>query len=168
MVIFIIFALLITKKIKMTIKEFHNLSEAEVALMNKMPALVTLLIAGADDKVDDEEKKWAAAVVNYRRITGEELLFDYYENVEDSFEMQLLDMIKEYPQGHEERTKILVEEIASVNSVLPKINEKYAHTLVNSWQSLAKQVAKASGGFLGFNTVSKQEEEFLGLDMIKF
>lgn len=152
----------------MTIKEFHNLSEEEVALMNKMPALITLLIAGADDKVDDEEKKWAAAVVNYRRITGDELLFDYYENVEDTFEMQLLDMIKGYPEGHEKRTKILVEEISAVNEVLPKVNEKYAQSLVSSWKSLAKQVAKASGGFLGFNSVSKQEEEFLGLDMIKF
>ncbi len=152
----------------MKVQELEHLTEAEQALVFKAPALVTLLIAGADGNIDEDEEKWAASVVNYRRVTGEEDLFTYYEAVEDGFVEQFKAMVADYPQGQQERILKITEELEGLNAILPKIGTNYALLLVKSWKSLAKQVAKASGGILGFGSISQQEKQFMELDMIKF
>ncbi|MBK8292958.1 MAG: hypothetical protein IPK96_20495 [Flammeovirgaceae bacterium] len=41
------------------IPEFEELSQAEIELMHKAPILVCILIAGADDHIDNREIKKA-------------------------------------------------------------------------------------------------------------
>ncbi|MBK7652308.1 MAG: hypothetical protein IPJ20_18570 [Flammeovirgaceae bacterium] len=44
------------------IQEFDELSQAEIELMHQAPILVCILIAGADDHIDNREIKKALAL----------------------------------------------------------------------------------------------------------
>ena len=44
------------------IPEFKNLNEQEAELMQKAPILVSILIAGADGKIDNKEVRQAIAI----------------------------------------------------------------------------------------------------------
>lgn len=60
----------------------------------------------------------------------------------------------------------MVEEIEKLNEVLALVDGLYAKALLKSWKSLAREVAGASGGFLGMLNVSYEEEHLLDLAMI--
>ena len=151
----------------MAIKALAALSEEEVKKVVEAPAVITVLIAAADDNIDEDETSWASKVVDYRKTIGDESLFDYYEASEEAFAEALSALLNEEVVGNQERLANMTAELEALNPILKKINRLYAQKLVNSWRSFAKQVAKASGGILGFGSVSKAEEALVDLDMIE-
>ena len=58
-------------------------------------------------------------------------------------------------------------ELAQLNSITPKLEASYADLLKDSWRSLAKKVAEADGGFVGFGSISKEESALIDLPMIE-
>ena len=70
-------------------------------------------------------------------------------------------------QSVDERTQKVSAAIAEVNAILPKIEKQYAHSLAVSWRGLAAAVARASGGLLGRRSVSHEEQNVMGLNMIE-
>jgi hypothetical protein len=145
------------------IHPLRRLSEEEKEQLFEIPALITLLIAGADNNIQREEITWASAVVNYRTITGDELLFTYYDEVNVRFDPAVDSLLEKCPTGLNERTVYLEKELKKVNPVLSKLDKLFKDSLVKSWRSLAKQVARATGGILGVGAISSQEEELIGL-----
>ncbi|MEO1449096.1 MAG: hypothetical protein AAFV07_06180 [Bacteroidota bacterium] len=148
----------------MAIKYFAELSAEETDLMLQAPAIVTILIAGADDDIDKKEKNWAARLVQYRTFTSEVKLHSYYEAVQERFEGDLDTL--EAGWSTETGSQDLSAKLAAVNSILPKIDSDIASLLTESWRSLAKKVAEASGGILGFGSVEEAERALIGLPMI--
>ncbi len=151
----------------MNINEFKQLSADEAQLLIKTPALITVLIGASDGKVDAQETEWAEKVVNYREHVGDEDLFSYYHQVEETFKFNLDAILAENVVGAQDRIARTTVELEKVSTVLGKLNHHYAEKLLISWKSFATQVAKASGGFLGFGSVSTQEEHLINLPMIK-
>ena len=147
----------------MAIKYFQNLSDQEANLLVKAPALITVLIAGADKNIDKKEKDWAAKVINYRTFTAQPKLQDYYEVVQASFEGQLNALVESWTPESE---GTISAELASTNAALAKVDQEYAGYLKASWRSLAAKVAGASGGLLGFGSVDKDEKRLIDLPMI--
>ena len=49
------------------IPEFDKLSQSEIELMHKAPILVCILIAGADDNIDNKEIKGAIALTEKKQ-----------------------------------------------------------------------------------------------------
>ncbi|MCB0846179.1 MAG: hypothetical protein KDE26_23170 [Bacteroidetes bacterium] len=147
----------------MAVKYFQNLTQEEAALMYKAPALVTVLIAGADKNIDKKEKDWAAKVVNYRTFTAQPKLQEYYEIVQKTFEETLNNLVDGWNADSE---KEIIHELSQTNSIFAKIDPEYAGYLKASWRSLAEKVAGASGGLLGLGSVDKHERELIGLPMI--
>lgn len=143
----------------------RKLSESDREQLYEIPAYITIYIAGADDNIQREEVTWASAVVNYRTITGDELLYTYYDEVNTRFDPAVDSLIARSPTGLNERTVYLENEISKIKPVLQKLDHTYKDALITSWRSLAKQVARATGGILGVGSISKQEEELIGLDM---
>jgi len=47
------------------------------------------------------------------------------------------------------------------------MDTEFSMLYYESLKSIADQVAKASGGLLGLASVSKEEKEWVGLDMLK-
>ncbi len=148
----------------MPIKYFSDLSEAEVALLLKAPALITLLIAGADDDIDSKEKSLGEKIVNYRTFTSDTRLHEYYEEVNSDFATKLEEMISAWKPGS---TEAISEELSGLNAITPKLEASYVDLLKQSWRSLAKKVAEADGGFLGMGSINKEEVALIDLPMIE-
>ena len=152
----------------MKIKHFENLSEQEYDILIKTPALVTILIAGADEHIDKAEKKWAAKIVQYRKFTSTKVLHTYYEEIDQNFESMLNDLIEVSGDDAKSRKEIIGNELSKLNVILPKIEQDYVKKLIESWKSLAVHVAEASGGIFRLGNISKDERELIELPMIKY
>lgn len=146
----------------MSIKHFNNISDEEAALLIKAPALVTVLIAGADENIEKKEREWAAKLVHYRTFTSDPRLQDYYELVKARFETYVNDLTDNWTPG----SAAVTEELAGVKDILAKLDDEYADLLRESWKSLAKKVAEASGGLLGFGSIDEAEMKLISLPMI--
>ena len=141
-----------------------NLSDADRSALVAAPACITILIAGADKKIDKSEKKWASKVVNYRTFTSDPMLNAYYTKVKDSFSDELTRLLGEWtPETGE---SVLSQRLASLTSILDSLDPVFAQHLKDSWRSLAKEVAEASGGFLGIGSISADEKRLIELDML--
>jgi hypothetical protein len=151
----------------MMIKEFKHLSAEEVNLLYQAPVLVTILIAGADNTIDNAEIKEARELTRIKKTKDNEVLNDYYKVIGDSFEEEIKKHIQLLPKDTDERNMRIVERLSNLNFILPKLNIKFAVNFYTHLKDLAKKIAEASGGVLGYMAVGKEESEFISLDMIK-
>lgn len=149
------------------INEFNHLKAEEINLMYKAPVLVTILIAGADDTIDHAEMKEARELAKLKQTKENEVLKEYYKAIGDSFEDELKRHISLLPRDTTERNKIIIDELTKLNFILPKLSQKFAVNFYTHLKDLAKKIAEASGGVLGYMAVGKEESEFIELDMIK-
>lgn len=149
------------------LEAFEGLSAEERQLMYDAVPLVAALIAGADGKIDDNEKEWAAKLTHIRGFSEKGEIADFYENLGQDFDKKLDAVIAAYPSDSAERTAAISAELAKLNDIFPKLNYNFAKTYHKGLQSFAKHVAKASGGILGMMSISAEEKELLDLPMIK-
>lgn len=148
------------------IPELANLSEEEVALLKNTPAYVSLLIAGADSKIDRDEIREAISVTKMKQNRARKELLNFYKSVAPDFENTLNGMIKSLPSGPEERSKLIMEELKKLNVVLPKTEKQFAIQFYASMKDIAKKVAEASGGVFGYMAVGYEEAKLIDLKMI--
>ena len=149
------------------IPEFQNLTEEEADLMYKVPALVCILIAGADNRIDGREVEEAILLSRMKQTRARKDLIDYYREVGKTFQEQLSAYIEELPDDAEERTQWISDELAKINPILKKIDKNFAIKFYASMQDVAKKIAEASGGVLGLLKVSHSESKLITLPMIK-
>ena len=151
-----------------TIKALDRLSHEEQAFMLKVPALIAVLIGGADDDFDEKERALAEKLTRYKAHThhDEQVLVPYFTEVHEHFESQLANLMHHYPASASLRNPQIAAELERLNTILPKLNRDFAITFYRSMRSLARRVAEASGGVLGFFSVGKEEHKWMELDMI--
>lgn len=133
----------------------------------KAPFLVCILIAGADNDIDKREIKKAIDLTNKKQKKAKSALLDFYQEIGQDFEDKLKVVLQGFPRNKEERTRLLVQELSQLNTILPKIDKNLAIEFYNSVKEIASEVAHSSGGLLGLNAVGKEEAELLELPMIK-
>lgn len=143
------------------------LSEEEKLFLQKTPVLVAILIAGADNKIDKSEIKEALRISRYKPIKARSLLKDFYSTIGDEFEYNLIEEIASLPREARKRTPRIMEELEKLNSILPKLDRKFAIQFYESMKDIAKRIAKASGGVLGYISVDYEESKLMELKMIK-
>ena len=148
------------------ISEFEHLNEEEVSLLIDAIPLITILIGGADGELDHQELEWAKKVTEIRAYKNPDNLKDFYSIVGESYDTKLKKHLTELPKGVEERTLAISDKLAKINDILPKLDEEYRKEIYDSYISFAHHVAKASGGFLRFLNVSKEEKDLMDLPMI--
>ena len=148
------------------ISEFEKLKEEEVELMLKVPILVSILIAGADNEIDKSEIKKAVSVSQDKQKRARASLLDFYKEVGNDFEDKLKVMIQSFPSDARTRNPMIVEELEKLNDILPKLDKQYAIEFYESVKDIAKKVAEASGGLLGYMSVGYEESKFISLKMI--
>ncbi len=149
------------------IKEFSNLPSVDVELLYEVPLLITVLIAGADDNIDKDETNWAERISNYRRMNRPASLNDYYGEIAHQFQGKLERIIERFPPDVDKRAREIGHELKKLNVILEELPQIFAYELYTSYRTFAKQVAKASGGFLGFGAVSYEESKWVDLPMIR-
>ena len=145
---------------------FNDLTGEEYQKLKKAITWITVLIAGADGKIDEKEKEWAEKLANIRSYSVPPLLIGYYQDVGSNFQVQLNDLIEALPEDTEQRNYQLSQYLSELNPILDKLDTEVGAQLYESFKSFAKHVAKASGGFLRFFSVSSEEKDLLDLKMI--
>ncbi len=148
------------------IPQFEGLTNEEANLLTDTIPLVTILIAGADGNIDQEEKDWATKLTKIRGYAHPETLQDYYQKVGDNYEERLTSLINNLPDDTDQRNKLISEKLAELNHIFPKLDENLAYRLYESFTTFADHVARASGGFLRFGSISKAEAAYVKLPMI--
>lgn len=148
------------------IPQFAGLNDTEKKLLTDAIPMITALIAGADGNIDAEEKEWASKILKIRGYQHPPALEGYYEIVGAEFATRLDTLINTLPTGTEERSKLISDELAQLNDIFPKLAPLHAAHFYHSFVTFAEHVAKASGGFLGFGSISRAEGKYVKLPMI--
>lgn len=149
------------------INEFNNLRDDEIDVLLSAPVLVSILIAGADDKIDNSEIKQAVEIAQSKKLRARDQLIEYYNEVGNDFESKFTEWVDKLPHGASDRTDLITKELRKLNHILPKIDRNFAIKLHASLQDMAKKVAEASGGILGYMSVSYEEAKLMDLKMIQ-
>ena len=152
----------------MKINELAHLPEEEMILVFTAPALITVLIAGADNTIEQKEIGHAVKAVHYRALLEDDFLKEYYHHIENEFEHETFHIIQKFDGQPLERETYITQTLTKLNDILPKIESRYAKELIENWRSLAMSVAKSAGGFLGFEQISLAESHFVDLKMITY
>lgn len=148
------------------VKEFENLREDEVEVLLTAPVYVAILIAGADGDIDKSERREAIEVAHSKQGRAREQLVEYYKEVGAAFEEKFNRLISELPDNADERNKAITTELRKLNFIFPKIDKNFSVKLYASLKDLAKKIAEASGGILGYLSVSYEESKLIELRMI--
>jgi hypothetical protein len=148
------------------VEQFKKLSESEFQNLLDAPALITLLIAGADGNFEKEELEWSKKIAHIRSYKMKGGLKTYYQHVDENIEAKLEFYINTLPASVGERTKIISDKLQELNVSLAKLDSGTGSKLYKSFTSLADHVAKASGGVMGFFAINKNEAKLIHLPMI--
>lgn len=145
---------------------FGKLSDNQIQITKDAIAWITVLIAGADGEIDTKEKEWAAKVAHIRSYHNPNELTPFYEAVGVEFNDKLTQLLANVPSDTKERTAVLTRKLEQLNEVLPLLENNLGYHLAKSYRSFSSHIAKASGGILGFFSVSSQESKLVDLPMI--
>lgn len=148
------------------IEHFEKITPEEFKTLTDTIARITILIGGADGKLDKGEKTYAEKIAKIRTYANAESLHGFYREVGRDFSDVVESEVSMLPGILEDRSNVLVQKLALVNDILPKLDRPIAREIYKSYISFAKHVAKASGGFFDFFSISEAEEKWLNLDMI--
>ncbi len=148
------------------IPQFKNLSEREKTTLLDAPALIAVLIAGADNDIDQKEIDYSEKIAHYRAINEESNLHLYYGEVDKFIHDSIAQHINTLPKDLSERQQIIKEELNKVNEIFSKLDKNFAVELYKSFLTFAKSVAKSSGGLWGYASITAEEEKLLGLSML--
>ncbi|MEP7146147.1 MAG: hypothetical protein ABI792_03970 [bacterium] len=145
--------------------EFKNINQDECITMVMAPALITLLIAGAEGDIDQKEIDWGAKIAHFR-ANEQSILQNYYQEVDKNFNGTLKELIEKMPKDIKEMKDKIIHELSRINDTLPKLDPAFAKEFYKSLLSLAKHVAQASGGIWGYGSISPGEKKLIDLEFI--
>ncbi len=148
------------------VEGFSTLTAEEMEVLIQVPIWITALIGGADGRLDPTERAWAEHIVRIRTYGREDSFDAYYHLVAENFSERLKKLWQQLPADASSRNEWLSEQIAQANAILSKLDNTLAATLYHSYLRLAKEVAKASGGFLRMGAISPEENRWLKLPML--
>jgi len=144
----------------------NNLTLAEKDKLKKSISLITVLIAGADGNIEKEELTWAKKIAGVREYGPPTKLHSFYQDVGVDYEENVNALIDTLPADVAERTKVISDRLAELNPILAKLDNDIASAYYKSFITFAEHVAKATGGILGFFSVSSEEKSLITLPMI--
>lgn len=135
--------------------------------MLRTPILISILIAGADSDIDDAEINKAVETANWQHQKNDKDITHYYHEVAQGFEDKLKIIMQQLPTKTPLRNLQIAKELEKLNDILPKLDSGFAAKFYTSLITMAKNVARASGGLLGYLSISYEESKLIGLSMIK-
>ncbi|MBX2893857.1 MAG: hypothetical protein KF763_00330 [Cyclobacteriaceae bacterium] len=149
------------------IREFEKLTSDEIELLHKAPVLVSILIAGADGKIDNKEISRAISLTDEKQKRTRSNLMDFYTEVSTDFEDKIKIVIQSFPSQVDIRTTKISALLAQLEPVFKKLNQQIAKELYDSLREIATEIAQSSGGVLGMKTIGEEEALLINLPMVK-
>ena len=148
-------------------KKLEILSAQEKELLFDAVPMITILIGGADGNFESKEREWAEKIILLRSHTNKPGIRSYYEQVSLRFRDRLDELMEELPEEAIERNEKLSDIMTGLNPVLKKLENTFSYRLYHDFLSLAKHVAKATGGVFNMASISPVEQAYLNLKMIE-
>jgi predicted nucleic acid-binding protein len=145
---------------------FSQLSADQIQLLKDAHALIAILIGKADNDLDLKELELAKKIVHVRTFNTPDYLNAFYEDVETGFDGSISSFSNELPADTASRNAEIASRLAKLNEVLPKLEPRLAYLMYKGYTRFAAEIAKASGGFLGFMSVNSEESKWIHLPMI--
>lgn len=145
---------------------FQHLSGAEMDALVQAPVLITILVGGADGELDRQERTWTERLMRARTYAKPALDNEYYRVVAEGFLEKIEKTIESLPADTEARNLLIAEKLGALNLILAKLDIHLAASLYKSYLSLARETAKASGGFLRIGAISAAEHQWIDLPML--
>ncbi|HEX5625958.1 MAG TPA: hypothetical protein VFX48_08070 [Saprospiraceae bacterium] len=145
---------------------FKNLKPEEYQLLIDAVPLIAILIAGADNDIDLNEKAWAEKIVKIRSYSNHFDLRSFYKEVDEQYPKLFDDFLKALPEDAENRSLEISKKLDKLNAILSRLPIHTAHQLYTSYIAYAEQIARASGGILRLLSVSREESIWIGLPML--
>ncbi|MEM9259962.1 MAG: hypothetical protein AAGA62_09970 [Bacteroidota bacterium] len=149
------------------LKEFQNLTPTEQQKLFDAIPLITILVAGADDDIDEVELAEAQRMADIRSYNNLGLINAYYEAIDENLTERIQELSRELPNALEPRQAEISERLSGLNDIFPKMKEPFAYLYYKSFVSFAEHIAKSSGGFMRFMTVGPKEAEVIELPMVE-
>ncbi len=145
---------------------FGALNESQYNDLKDALVYITVLIAGADGEIDEQELNWAEKLTHIRTYAKPQTLNSYYLDIEKDFDQRVTDLMAKLPDTLTEREDVIVKKLTGLNEILTCVDNDVAFQLYESFTSFATHIAKASGGFLRFGSISSKEKQWINLPMI--
>lgn len=149
------------------VPELDRLTAHEVELVYKAPMLVCILIAGADGTIDKKEIKGAVQFAEMKQQKSLSSVSILFHEVAKDFEDKIKVLLQQYPYELTQRNPLIIEDLAALNHIWPKIDPAFAREFYLSLLSIAEKIATSSGGLLGYKAIGLEEAKYLKLPMIK-
>ena len=148
------------------LNELDKLSAEEQAQLLDAIPLITLLVAGADGNIDEQELATAEKITKIRTYDSGMAVRPYFLKVGETYNDRLHQLLADLPKETAARTQAISERLASLNPILKSMDIATTNNMLRDFRSFARHVANASGGVLGFMTISGEEKEVVDLPML--
>jgi hypothetical protein len=148
------------------ISALKHLTSTEMELIYKAPILVSILIAGADGKIDRKEIEGAIRLAEKNTSAGGSEVSVLYQEIAQDFEDKLKILEQQYPYNAAQRNPLLVTELSQLNTLWPKVSSTFAHEFYQTLLNISHQIARSSGGMLGYKSVGSEEAQYVELTMV--
>ncbi len=145
---------------------YTELDASQQKTLKDSIAWITVLIAGADGKIEEKELAWAEKVTQIRTYAAPEDILPFFQDVGKDFSDVLKCVIEESPEDTSARNQELTEKLSQLNDIMPLFEKSYGYALYKSLTSFAQHVAKSAGGVLGFFSIGKEEAKLVDLPML--
>lgn len=123
------------------------LTKEERQYLYKAPVYVSLLGALENGDITSNEIKEASEMVHYRTFTSDEILHEYYEKVQQSFNSNIKKEKMMLPSDETQAKKILHKKLEDINTILTKVKSKFSIKLKKSLYSLANHIANTENNW---------------------
>ena len=143
-----------------------KLSDEERQELYDAIPLITILIAGADGTIDEDELAWSKKLTHIRSYSTSEQLQSFYHKIEEDLQDKLKRWQDALPKDVNQRQEALSARLAQLNPILAKMDPEAGAIFYKHLTSFAKHVARASGGLLGFGSISREENKLIDLPML--
>jgi hypothetical protein len=149
------------------VPELERLTGRELDLFYKAPILVCILVGGADGEIDRKEIQGAIQYAEMKCKSSVSSVSVVFKEIAKDFEDKLRVLLQHYPYETTQRTPLLVDDLAKLNTLWPKLDPSFAKEFYSSLISIAEKIATSSGGLLGYRSIGSEEAKFVKLPMIK-
>ncbi len=147
--------------------QLDNLTVMQVEQLFDGPALVALLIAGADGTVDQVEVDRATELIHIKTFSEFADIKDFYKELEPDFIRRFNHLRTSLPAGRKERNLEINKRLDSLNDVLALLPYKFSLHYYKSLRNYAVHIANTSNGMGGYFDYTEGEKSLMHLDMLK-
>lgn len=135
-------------------------------MLDAIPNIV-ILVAAADDDMDEGELAAAQKLADIRSFSGSSRLGAFYETIDENLLNRVQELYAGLPKNLEAREAILFERLGELNAILAKLESPFDYLYSDTFHTFAHYIAEATGGFLRFFTVGPKEAKVVDLPMLE-